>query len=274
MEVYRTSHLLTRADVRMGDCIALLLPTCPEAAFVLEAARQLGLYCTPIGTGCSEAAARHILADCEPKLVVASRALPLAAALAGQPPGARWIWLEGRRGFAELLREQPTTPLRSSFVGRIVRYASGPDPKRIVRALQPRDAAPGDALAGALGLDGRSVVLVPAADDAVDGHALARAAFDAGAALVVAGRLDPGQTLAAVAEYGVTHLVVGPSNVDPILRLPAAVRDGYDLSSLARVLYGAAPCPEEIACRMIDWFGDIVAAWDACGEQPDDRRAT
>jgi acyl-CoA synthetase (AMP-forming)/AMP-acid ligase II len=43
-----------------------------------------------------------------------------------------------------------------------------------------------------------------------------------------------------------------------LLRLPADVRESYDLSSLRRVTHTAAPCPVEIKRQMLDWWGPII----------------
>jgi long-chain acyl-CoA synthetase len=43
-----------------------------------------------------------------------------------------------------------------------------------------------------------------------------------------------------------------------LLALPAEVRARYDVSSLKRVLHGAAPCPPDVKRAMIDWLGPIL----------------
>ena len=51
-----------------------------------------------------------------------------------------------------------------------------------------------------------------------------------------------------------------------MLKLPAAERDSYDVSSLERVMHAAAPCPVEIKQQMIDWWGPIVDEYYASSE--------
>ena len=43
-----------------------------------------------------------------------------------------------------------------------------------------------------------------------------------------------------------------------MLKLPDAVREKYDVSSLQCVIHAAAPCPVDVKHRMIDWFGPII----------------
>ena len=51
-----------------------------------------------------------------------------------------------------------------------------------------------------------------------------------------------------------------------MLKLPEAVRNSYDVSSLERVMHAAAPCPVEIKKQMIDWWGPIVDEYYASSE--------
>ena len=51
-----------------------------------------------------------------------------------------------------------------------------------------------------------------------------------------------------------------------MLKLPEAVRNSYDVSSLQRVMHAAAPCPVEIKKQMIDWWGPIVDEYYASSE--------
>src|SRR6202034_1171104 len=43
-----------------------------------------------------------------------------------------------------------------------------------------------------------------------------------------------------------------------MLKLPDAVREKYDLSSLRSVVHAAAPCPPEVKRRMIEWWGPLI----------------
>jgi fatty-acyl-CoA synthase len=43
-----------------------------------------------------------------------------------------------------------------------------------------------------------------------------------------------------------------------MLRLPADLRNRFDLSSLRRVVHAAAPCPVDVKRGIIDWWGPIL----------------
>lgn len=43
-----------------------------------------------------------------------------------------------------------------------------------------------------------------------------------------------------------------------LLRLPAELRNGHDLTSVQFVSSTGAPCPPAIKEAMIDWWGDVI----------------
>jgi long-chain acyl-CoA synthetase len=64
-----------------------------------------------------------------------------------------------------------------------------------------------------------------------------------------------------VDEYRITHLHVVPTMFVRLLHLPEDVRKRYDVSSLVRVVHGAAPCPMHVKRAMIDWWGPVVTEY-------------
>jgi acyl-CoA synthetase (AMP-forming)/AMP-acid ligase II len=80
----------------------------------------------------------------------------------------------------------------------------------------------------------------------------------AGIPVVVMQKVDAECTLDAIARHRVTHAQFVPVMFTRMLKLPEAVRNSYDVSSLERVMHAAAPCPVQIKQQMIDWWGPIV----------------
>jgi acyl-CoA synthetase (AMP-forming)/AMP-acid ligase II len=80
----------------------------------------------------------------------------------------------------------------------------------------------------------------------------------AGRGLVLYRRFDAERTLRAIHEYGVTEALIVPTQWIRLLALPEEVRARYDLSSLRRVVTGAAPCPLDVKYRVLDWFGPVL----------------
>lgn len=77
----------------------------------------------------------------------------------------------------------------------------------------------------------------------------------AGAHLVVLQRFDAEATLAAIEEHSVDVVYLVPTMMKRIWRLPAEVRERYDLSSLRFVWHLAEPCPPWLKEAWIEWLG-------------------
>jgi long-chain acyl-CoA synthetase len=69
---------------------------------------------------------------------------------------------------------------------------------------------------------------------------------------------DPEHYLALVQKHRVTHSQLVPTMFSRMLKLPADVRDAYDLSSLEIAIHAAAPCPPPVKRQMIEWWGPII----------------
>lgn len=77
----------------------------------------------------------------------------------------------------------------------------------------------------------------------------------AGCHVVVTDRFDAARTLALVDEHRADMVYLVPTMMKRISRLPAAVRDAADLSSLRAVWHLAEPCPDWLKQEWIDWLG-------------------
>ena len=88
----------------------------------------------------------------------------------------------------------------------------------------------------------------------------------AGITTVVMEKFDAEGALDAIQRHRVTHGQFVPAMFTRMLKLPEAVRNSYDVSSLKRVMHAAAPCPVEIKKQMIDWWGPIVDEYYASSE--------
>jgi len=84
-----------------------------------------------------------------------------------------------------------------------------------------------------------------------------------GADQILLPEFQPEAFLAAVERYRVNHAYLIPAMFVQLLKLPAEVRDRYDVSSLNYVVHTGGPCPPDIKERMIDWWGPVF--WEAYG---------
>jgi bile acid-coenzyme A ligase len=73
--------------------------------------------------------------------------------------------------------------------------------------------------------------------------------------VVLMPRFEPTQTLALIEKHRVTWLLLVPTMMLRIWRLPEAIRLAADLSSLEVAFHLAAPCPAWLKQAWIDWLG-------------------
>jgi bile acid-coenzyme A ligase len=76
--------------------------------------------------------------------------------------------------------------------------------------------------------------------------------------VVLTPRFDPAQTLHLVEKHRVTYLLLVPTMMLRIWRLPEEVRLAADVSSLEVAFHLAAPCPAWLKQAWIDWLGPQV----------------
>ena len=76
-----------------------------------------------------------------------------------------------------------------------------------------------------------------------------------GQSLVVMERFDAERVLQLVERHRVTWMLLVPTMMQRIWRLPEGVRTSYDISSVEQVLHLGAPCPEWLKRAWLDWLG-------------------
>jgi bile acid-coenzyme A ligase len=76
-----------------------------------------------------------------------------------------------------------------------------------------------------------------------------------GGTVVLMTRFDAEQALALLERHRVEWVLFVPTMMQRIWRLPAGVRNRYDLSSLRRVMSTGAPSPEWMKRAWIEWIG-------------------
>ena len=83
----------------------------------------------------------------------------------------------------------------------------------------------------------------------------------AGSAVVMQHKYDAAGVLELIDRHGVTNTHLVPTQMKRLVELPDAVKDGFDGSSLALVLHGAAPCSPAVKRRMIEWWGPRITEY-------------
>ncbi len=286
----RAASALHDAGVWQGDIVALLLRNdfaCFEATL---GAMQLGASTVPLNWHLTADEIAYILDDCGAKVLVAHADLLNEGVLAvaseiqvvvvptpqeiGEAYGLdashcelrlplpAWDrWIESYPAWNEAPR-QVTGPMfyTSGTTGRPKGVKRKPVSPEVGQRAEARSRF-------AWGLDRsgvRSVMTGPLYHSAP--NAYAGMVLSAGGLLILQPRFDAEQLLQIIEEQHITHLHMVPTMFVRLLALPESVRNAYDLSSLAHVSHGAAPCPEEVKRRMIEWWGEIIHEYYALTE--------
>ncbi|MEJ2206501.1 MAG: AMP-binding protein, partial [Gemmatimonadota bacterium] len=263
----RHARLFRELGLSRGGHVALFMENHPRYLELVWAALRSGLYYTPINCLLTADEAAYVVKDSDAQAIVSStRMARVAAALRDRVPGAviclmvrspgsdadpppSWTPLEAA---AEAL---PGSALPDESEGTSLWYSSGTTgrPKGVLRPLPEGVMGRGDPVAIAFSRHwgfGRGTVhlsLGPLYHAAPVGYATNVQRF--GGTVVLTERFDAEETLRAIERYRVTFAHFVPTMFTRLLKLPEATRRRYDLSSLEKVVHGAAPCPGEVKRR-------------------------
>lgn len=276
----RLAHHWRTAGLREGDTVAVIMENNEHVHAVMWAARRSGLYYALINTHLTAAEAAYIVENSGAKAVIGSRAMrPVCEALVDHlPDGLPELLLiadddlPGWQRYPECVAGRPSTSILDEREGDLLQYSSGTTgrPKGIRRELP--HLSPADApnilmpLMAAVGITGESVYLSPAPLYHTAPSFWSMVVQSLGGTTVVMEKFDPESALEAIQRYGITHGQFVPAMFVRMLKLPEAVRNSYDLSSLQRVVHAAAPCPVDIKKQMIQWWGPIIDEYYASSE--------
>jgi len=265
--------------LRPGDTVAGQLPNGTEALALFFAAMQTGLYVVPVNWHLTAAEVAYILTDSGARAFVAHERFGGVAAdaadRAGIDQGARFA-VGAVPGFAPLTalgadgdgRPGPRT------AGAPMVYTSGTSgrPKGVRRALtgEDPDKVPPSAgwFFGIFSLapfdDNVHLCCSPLYHTAVLNFATI--SVQLGHPVVLMDRFEPEEMLRLIERYRVTHTHMVPTQFRRLLALPEPVRGRYGTSSLRAAIHSAAPCPQDVKRRMLDWWGPVVTEYYAASE--------
>jgi len=252
----RVAALLYDAGLRRGDGVALVLPNRPEFLEITWGCQLSGLYYSAINTHFTSDEVAYIIEDSEAKAVFVDTGADVRISVGGAGPD--WS------SYEEVLATAGDPPPISD--GSEMLYSSGTTgrPKAVRRPL-PEDGRGSWAqkvleytLTQRYGMSTSSVYLSPAPLYHAAGVNYTMAVQRVGAASIVMPRFDADEVLRLIETYRVTHAQFVPTMFVRMLKLPEAVRERYDVSSLQCVIHAAAPCPVDVKHRMMKWFGPII----------------
>ena len=273
---------LESLGVGPGDTFAVLLRNDFPFFEAAYAANRLGAHLVPINWHFSGPEVAYILEDSGARALIAHTDLlagmrdliPASVQLfvvetpaeicqiyafnadqvATQPADRRWSdWLE---------QFEPLAPAEVPSPGSMI-YTSGTTgrPKGVKR--QPPSAweteVSTEIMARIFGFQSEApVALLTAPMYHATPNGFFRMAVATDATLLIESRFDPERYLALIDRYGVTDAYGVATMFVRLLRLPEAVRDRYDVSSLRCVVHGAAPTAPEVKRAIIRWWGPVL----------------
>jgi long-chain acyl-CoA synthetase len=89
-------------------------------------------------------------------------------------------------------------------------------------------------------------------------NAFALRAGRLGGALFLMPRFDAEGLLQLVQQQAIDTIFMVPTMFVRLLKLPAIIREKYDVSSLRHVVHAAAPCPPDVKQAMMNWWGPVI----------------
>ena len=264
---------LRRRGVGTGDAIALISGNRPEFSEVSFATQRGGLRLTPVNWHLTGEEAGYVVDNCEATALIADARHGEAARVAVSHAPRATVRLaiggeiEGFESYDEALAAEDDSDLDDAVIGSTMLYTSGTTgrPKGVDRPAAGRAAG---MIAGIFGyVPGQDLHLCTGplyhAAPLVFSHLIP---LISGAGVVTMDRWDPEDALRLIQEHKITHTHMVPTMFVQLLKLPADVRNSYDVSSLRHVLHGAAPCPVHVKHALIEWLGPIVVEYYAATE--------
>ncbi len=272
----RAAQLYRARGCQRGDVIALFLENHLRYLELAWGAQRAGLFFVCISSKLTAAEVDYILADSGARLLITQASLARTAG-ALTAAGIDRLVLDGAlTGFEDAeaaLALMPPEPIEDESAGVDMLYSSGTTgrPKGIKVALPepPEIDAPNTLMLlaqGLYGMNADSIYLCPAPLYHAAPLRWTMTAQRLGGTAVVMAHFDPEAALAAIQRYKVTHGQFVPTHFVRMLKLPEAVRRGYDTSSLKVAFHAAAPCPVPVKQAMLDWWGPVIHEYYAGSE--------
>ena len=272
------AQLFRALGLGKGDHLALMLENRREFLEICWAAQRAGVIYTPISSHLKADETAYILENCGASLFITSAAMADVASQALESaPGVRHrLMLSGiRDGFdswEESVDAQPPTPIDDEANGMPMLYSSGTTGKPKGVYIPPESDAVDTphplaaTLGAAFGFGPETTYLSPAPlYHAAPLHYNLMNLFLGGTSVVME-RFDPERALALMEEHRATHSQWVPIMFVRMLKLPAEVRERYDVSAMQVAIHAAAPCPIEVKEQMIAWWGPIIFEYYGASE--------
>jgi bile acid-coenzyme A ligase len=237
----RLAHTLLGLGVEAGDVVCIALPNSVEFVETALAVLKVGATMLPVSNRLPQAERQAIIELADPRLVVGVQP--------ADHPGRSCVPQVPEPSLSDMA--QPLG-VRISPAWRATTSGGSTGRPKLIRSTVP--ATIDDEAAPEYLLPSREVVLVPGPLYHTAPCGITMLGLVHGNHVVLQRRFDAEHTLALVARFRPTFLLLVPTMMHRIIRLPDDVRD-VDMSSLKTVFHMAAPCPAWLKQAWIDWLG-------------------
>ena len=266
----QVAQYLRTLGLKAGDTIALFMDNGARFPEIVWGAHRAGLIYTAIPFRSTAEEAAYILNDSDARLAVVSGSkAPLADALKRLAPKvALWAAVDGpiddMAAWEAGTGSMPARRIADEKAGGDMLYSSGTTgrPKGIRNEPVGDDIETPSVLLHSTrviyGFDESAVYLSTAPLYHAGPLRVAMVIHRLGGTVIFMEHFDPEQALALIDRHKVTHSQWVPTMFVRLLKLPAAVRARYDVSSLKVAIHGAAPCAIPVKQQMIDWWGPVL----------------
>lgn len=239
----RLARLYADLGLAPGDIATVALENGAEYIAACLAVWKLGAVPNPVS---------HRLPDKERDVIVARADPALVIGVAQDAYAGRACIPAGQR--AEAFDSAPLAGLQPPYERAMTSGGSTGLPKLIIATVpaiyDPASASPL--------FRARRAVLVPGPLYHGAPFSSAFQGLFAGCRVVVMHRFDAGRCLELIAQHKVDRMMMVPTMLQRIWRLPEPVRARADVSSLEFILVGGAPCPAWLMRAWIEWLGADV----------------
>jgi bile acid-coenzyme A ligase len=246
----RRARALAALGVRQDDFVTVALPNGLEFYETAFAVWKLGATVNPVSWRLPDVELGAIVDTAKPKLIV------------GVDPGRTLGYPTLPAGFSpdQSLSAEPLQPRVARYWRAMTSGGSTGRPKVIVDHMAARwDPAMSFAMQQ---IDDVVLNAGPLYHNGPFMYAM-KGLF-AGAHIVEGGKFDPRRTLQLIQDHKVNWIMLVPTMMSRIWRLPEAERGSFDLSSLRVMFHTAAHCPVWLKMNWIEWLGpDRV--WEGYG---------
>ncbi|MDQ3878743.1 MAG: AMP-binding protein [Actinomycetota bacterium] len=250
---------LRAAGVKRRDRVAVLASNRIELLEVTIGALRAGIVPVPINALLTPPEIAYVLEDSGAKWLFTDRPV--------EGEGVDRVVTFGD-AYERVLHESKPAKLAPGALGRPMHYTSGTTgrPKGVwVEPLTAREAGRRSREFRAMwAIDATDVHLVCSPVTHSAPHRFSLRTLEAGGTVVVQGKFDARETLAAIEMFGATSTFMVPTHLERIMALGARTLSTHDLSSLRLVAHAGAPIREQTKRRAIDLF-PFGSVWEFYG---------